>query len=183
MNHKSVEGGNTMKRKSVLVWLGLVVLVALLLVPGSAAAVATRVGFSGYEVPVAAVAEGEWTFLPSGNVHVRGMATEYLEVATDPRMSGLNTSVMNANWGPDFAGPMWGTSESVLADSAECPGGGIWQGTWTGMMNVDGTYTYSAVGKGTSGCVEGLRFSLIAFNPGGEALTTYTGEILDPHGE
>ena len=172
-----------MKRKSVLVWLGLVVLAALLLVPGSAAAVATRVGFSGYEVPVAAVAEGEWTFLPSGNVHVRGMATEYLEVATDLRMSGLNTSVMNANWGPDFAGPMYGTFENVLEASPDCAGGGVWQGSWTGMMNIDGSYTYDAVGKGVSGCVAGLHVSLSAFNPGGEALTTYTGQILDPYGE
>jgi hypothetical protein len=172
-----------MKRRSVLAWLGVVVLVALVLVPGSAAAVATRVEFTGIEVPVVLVAEGEWTFLPSGNVHVRGMTTQYLEVATDPRMSGLNTAVMNANWGPDFAGPMYGTCEPVLANSAECPAGGVWQCTWTGMMNVDGSYTYSAVGKGISGCVAGLRFSLVAFNPGGEALTTFTGEILDPHGE
>jgi|GEM_PF-1228550 len=171
-----------MKRKSLLVWVGLVALVALVLMPGSAAAVVSRVVFTGIEVPVALVTEGEWTF-PGGNVHVRGMTTEYQEVASDWRMSGLNTSVMNANWGRDFAGPMWGTSESVLSDSGDCPGGGVWQGTWTGMMSVDGSYTYSAVGKGISGCVAGLRFSLTAFNPGGEAPTTYTGEILNPHGE
>jgi hypothetical protein len=111
------------------------------------------------------------------------MATQYLEVATDPLMSGLNTSVMNANWGPDLAGPMWGTSKSVLEDSTECPGGGIWQGTWTGMMNVDGSYTYDAVVRGVSGCVAGLHASLTAFNSGGDALTTYTGQILDPRGE
>jgi hypothetical protein len=111
------------------------------------------------------------------------MTTVYQEVATDPRMSGLNTSVMNANWGPDYAGPMFGEAESVLADGEECPGGGVWRATWTGTMNVDGSYTYSAVGKGVSGCVAGLRFSLIAFGPGGDAPTTYTGEILDPHGE
>jgi hypothetical protein len=173
-----------MKRKSVLAWLGLVVLAALVTVPGSAAATATRVGFSGVEMPLGPpIDSGDWIELPSGNIHVRGMISQYQEVATDPRMSGLNTSVMNANWGPDFAGPMFGTSESVLADSAECPGGGVWQGTWTGMMSVDGSYTYNAVGRGVSGCVEGLHFSLAAFNPGGDALTTYTGEILDPHGE
>jgi hypothetical protein len=172
-----------MKRKSVLAWLGLVALIALVLAPGSAAAVATRVEFSGSEVPAGPPDFGDWIELPSGNVHVRGMTTVYQEFASDWRMSGLNTSVMSANWGPDFAGPMWGTSKSVLEDSPECPGGGIWQGTWTGTMNVDGNYTYSAVGKGISGCVEGLHFSLIAFNPGGDALTTYTGEILDPHGE
>jgi hypothetical protein len=173
-----------MKRKRVLAWVGVMVLVALLLLPGSAAARATRVGFSGYEVPTGPpVDHGEWTELPSGNIHVRGMTTVYQEVATDPRMSGLNTSLMNANWGPDYAGPMWGTSESVLPASTECPGGCVWKGTWTGTMNVDGSYSYRAVLRGVSGCVAGLHASLMAFNPGGEALTTYTGEILDPHGE
>jgi hypothetical protein len=171
-----------MKRKRLLIGVVLVVLVALATVPGPAAARAIRVGFSGHEVPTALVAEGTWTFLPSGNVHVRGMTTVYQEFSSDWRVSGLNTAVMNANWGPDFAGPMFGTSESVLADSAKCPGGGVWHSTWTGMMNVDGSYTYSAVGKGITGCVAGLRFSLIAFNPGGDALTTYTGEILCLHG-
>ena len=172
-----------MKGKRLLVGLVLVLLAALVTVPGTAAAGASRVAFTGTEVPVAPVAEGVWIFLPSGNVHVRGMATQYLELATDPRMSGLNTSVMNANWGPDFAGPMWGTFESVLGDSTDCPGGGVWQGTWTGMMNVDGSYSYSSVGRGVSGCVAGLHVSLTAFNPGTGQLTTYSGEILDPHGE
>jgi hypothetical protein len=172
-----------MKRKSLLVWVVLVVLVALVTVPGSAAAGASRVAFTGTEMAVELVAEGDWIFLPSGNVHVRGVTTVYQETASDWRMSGLNTGVMNANWGPDFAGPMWGTSESVLDDSADCPGGGIWQCTWTGMMNVDGSYTYNAVGRGVSGCVAGLHFSLTAFNPGTGELTTFSGEILDPHGE
>ena len=171
-----------MKRKSVLVWLGLVVLVALLLVPGSAAAVATRVEFTGVEEWVAQAAEGDWTF-PGGNVHVRGMTTVYQETASDWRMSGLNTSVMNANWGPDFAGPMYGTFENVLEASADCAGGGVWQGRWTGMMNIDGSYTYDAVGRGLSGCVAGLHMSLTAFNSGTGELTTFTGQILDPHGK
>lgn len=172
-----------MKRKRIMAWLVLTLLVALLMAPGSAMARAIRVGFTGTEVPVALVDEGIWTFLPSGNIHVRGMATKYQEVATDPRMSGLNTAVMNANWGPDFAGPMWGTSESVLLDSADCPGGGVWQGKWTGTMNVDGSYSYRAVGRGVSGCVKGLHFALTAAAPPDGGLTTFSGEILDPHGK
>jgi hypothetical protein len=173
-----------MKSKKLLVWVGLVVLVALVAVPGSAVARASRIEFTGIEVPLGPpVNYGDWIERPSGNVHVRSMTTVYQELATDARMSGLNTSTMNANWGPDYAGPMWGASESVLADSAECPGGGVWQGTWTGMMNVDGSYTYSAVGRGVSGCVAGLHFSLTALNLGTGEPTAYTGEILDPHGE
>ena len=171
-----------MKGKNVVVWVGLVVMVALMLVHGSVEARAIRIGFSGTEMPLVLIAEGEWKFLPSGNVHVRGMSTQYQEMATDPRMSGLNTSVMNANWGPDFSGPMYGTFESVIANNSDCPGGGVWRGTWTGTAYTDGSFTYYAVGKGISGCVAGLHVSLIAYNSGMGELTTFTGEILDPHG-
>jgi hypothetical protein len=151
--------------------------------PGLAAARASRVEFTGTEGPGTVLDGGIWTFLHNGSVHVRGMMTEYEESATDPRMSGLNTAVMNANWGPDFAGPMWGTSESVLPASPDCPGGGVWQGTWTGTAYADGSFSYRAVGRGIAGCVAGLRFSLVAANPGDGGETTYSGEILDPHGE
>jgi hypothetical protein len=177
------KGERAMKRKSLLGWIILVLLVTLTMAPGSAAARAVRVEFTGTEGPGNVVYGGIWTFLPSGNVHVRGMTTEYQELATDPRMSGLNTAVMNANWGPDFAGPMWGTNESVIPDGADCPGGGVWQGTWTGKAYADGSYSYRAVGRGIAGCVAGLKFSLAAANPGDGSETTYSGVILDPHGE
>ena len=173
-----------MKRKSLLAWVVLVVLLTLVLVPGSASAGASRVEFTGIEVPTGPPVDyGDWIELPSGNIHVRGMTTVYQEIASDWRMSGLNTVVMNANWGPDYAGPMWGTNEFVLGDSAECPGGGVWQGTWTGNMNIDGSYSYKAVGRGVSGCVAGLHFSLEAFYSPSAGATTFSGEILDPQGE
>jgi hypothetical protein len=111
------------------------------------------------------------------------MVSQYQEVASDPRMSGVATVVMNANWGPDMAGPMWGTSELVVEVSEGCPGGGVWRATWIGTMNSDGSYSYRAVGSGVEGCVEGQHFFFTAANPGGEESTTITGEILDPHGE
>ena len=173
-----------MKRKSLLVWAVLILLVSLAMAPGSAAARAIRVGFTGMEVPLGPPLEpGVWVVLRNGNVHVRGMVSQSQEYASDPLMSGVITVVMNANWGPDYAGPMWGTNESVLGDSAGCPGGGLWKGTWTGTMNSDESYSYRGVGQGISGCVEGLHYSLIAVNPGTGEATTYTGEILDPHGE
>ena len=170
-----------MKRKSVWALVVFIILVALVIMPGLADARTSRVEFTGTETVDALLADGDWTF-PDGNVHVRGRVTRYLEVTTDPRKSGLNTVVMNANWGPDFAGPMWGTSESVVWDSPGCPGGGIWRSTWAGMLNPDGSYTYSAVGRGVSGCVAGLHSSRTAYSPGTGA-TTVSGEILDPWGE
>lgn len=172
-----------MKRKSLLVWFVLTALVFLTIAPGSAAARAVKVGFTGAETTLGLVDPGVWIELPSGNVHVRGMISLYEESASDPRMSGVATVVMNANWGPDYAGPMWGTSQLEVAPGPECVEGGVWEASWTGTMNVDGSYSYHAVGLGVSGCVEGLRFSFVAENPGGGGLTTYNGEILDPHGE
>jgi len=178
-----------MSMKRLLVCVGSLVLVALIALPGSAAARASRIAFEGNDVPTGPPIDwGDWNTLPSGNVHVRGMTsvyttTMYQEPPSDWRVSGLNTVVMNANWGPDYAGPMWGTSENVLFDSEFCPGGGVWQGTWRGVQSADSSYTYLAVAKGVSGCVEGMHLSLTAFNPGNNALTTYSGEILDPHGE
>jgi hypothetical protein len=171
-----------MKFKKVLVLVVLICLVLLAMVPGSVMARAVRTEFTGIEVPAGPPDFGEWKTLPSGNVHVRGMTTVYLEQVTDPRMAGLNTVVMNANWGPDYTGPMWGTNESVIDSSAECLGGGTWRGTWTGTMNGDGSYSYDAVGHGVSGCVEGLHFWLTGENPGGDSFTTIVGMILDPHG-
>jgi hypothetical protein len=173
-----------MKRQSMFAWVALIVLVALVMVPGWAAARASRVEFTGTEVSLGPpVDHGVWTELPSGNVHVRGMTSLYQEEATDQRMSGVTTSVMNANWGPDYAGPMWGTSQTVIADSAQCPGGGVWQGRWAGLRNADGTYAYHVAGQGVSRCVAGMHFGLTAFYPGTGDSTLTGGEILDPHGE
>jgi hypothetical protein len=172
-----------MKHKSLLGWIVVVLLVTLTMAPGSAVARAIRVEFTGTEGAGTVIDGGIWAFLPSNNVHVRGMTTVYEEEATDPRMSGQNTVVMNANWGPDFAGPMWGTCDIVLQDGEECPGGGVWQGSWTGTSYADGSFSYRAVGRGVSGCVAGLKFNLVAANPGSGDVTTYSGEILDPHGE
>ena len=173
-----------MKGKNVLMWIGLVVLAFLVSGPGSAAAQATRTKFTGIEEAIGPPVDyGDWTY-PGGNVHVRGMTTVYQDSADDPRVSGRNTVVTNGNWGPDGAGPMWGTSENHVPDSEGCPGGGVWRGTWTGIRNADASWSLRAVGKGVSGCVAGLHYSMTASNAGREgAVTTYTGEILDPHGE
>jgi hypothetical protein len=178
------KGETMMKGKRVLACVVPILMVALMMPAGLACAKAVRVEFTGIEVPLGPPLEyGIWSELPSGNVHGRGMVSQSQEIASDPRMSGVNTVVMNANWGRDGAGPMWGTNRSQVPPSLNCEQGGVWEGSWTGMMNADGSYSYRAVGRGVSGCVEGLRFSLSAANPGGGQLTAYTGEILDPHGE
>ncbi len=45
----------------------------------------------------------------------------------DPAISGWMTVELNANLGPDYAGPAWGKA-SIQLDA-----GGVWEGTWEGI--------------------------------------------------
>ncbi len=45
----------------------------------------------------------------------------------DPAMAGWMTVELNANLGPDYAGPVWGKL-SIQLDA-----GGVWEGTWEGI--------------------------------------------------
>jgi hypothetical protein len=74
---------------------------------------------------------------------------------------------------------MWGTFHNEVAPSPDCKGGGVWEGTWTGTMGTAGSCSWRAVGRGVSGCVEGLHVSYVA--DCGVYPTTFTGTILDPY--
>ncbi len=110
---------------------------------------------------------GTWTF-PDGNIHVRGMVLQCTDTASDPRVSGTNAVVLNANWDANSLGPVWGIWRLVNE-------GGVWEGTWEGMMTTSGSQIHIA-GAGT-GRYEGLKLWL---NGGNGA---YQGRILDPNGD
>ncbi len=148
--------------------IGIVALAALLLfaVPAAAAAIVTE--FTETEVcPVAPSNPGTLTF-PDGNVHVRGMVFVCTDTASDSRLSGTNTIVINANWDAQMLGPVWGTFHLVNA-------GGEWAGTWEGMATPSGLQLHGT-GAGTGG-YEGLRFWLDG------ASGSYQGRILDANGQ
>jgi len=62
------------------------------------------------------------------------------EPASDTRLVGINTIVINANWQADWSGPMWGTFRLETGD-------GRWEGTWAGQMTGQGSW-YNAVVRG-----------------------------------
>jgi hypothetical protein len=90
--------------------------------------------------------QGEVTF-PDGNTHIRGGILLADEWATDPRLVGLNTIVLNANLGSDGTGPMWGTFriENENGDDG-------WEGTFAGHLGE----WYNAVADGF-GAYDGMK--------------------------
>lgn len=116
------------------------VILAVLLLGVTPVMAAEKIEFPCTETFVAELDPGTWTF-PGGNIHVRGMVQLSREEAPDPRNTGYNTVVVNANWRPDWTGPMWGTFR------LETDEGGVWEGTWAGRMTEQGS-RYHAVGTG-----------------------------------
>lgn len=111
---------------------------------------------------------GTWTF-PDGNAHVRGMVLQCRDQSSDPRGTGDNTVVLNANWDSNSLGPMWGTFQF------ETDEGGVWEGTWEGMITTSGSQ-YHATGMG-QGIYEGMKLWVDSVNG------VWQGRILDPLGD
>jgi len=155
-------------KKLSLIIIITVIAVALLIV-GSAAAKASESTFNcsnneEYET----TDPGSWSF-PDGNIHIRGMKQTARVVCDDTRLIGYNDITVNANWDANFTGPMWGKF-TFRSDE-----GGIFKGTWNGMMTADGSW-YNAVGNG-SGEYEGLKLWI------DKEIDQTTGRILNPMGD
>jgi len=157
-----------------------VTLIALLLLPVSAASArATFTTCEGAFIPLGISDPGTWRY-PGGNWHVRGMVALYQQVmpGSDPRCNGLNTVVTNADWDAYGVGPSWGTFHVVLAEGS--PDG--WDGTWTGISYADGTTSIHVVGHGY-GDLEGEHVFVDIEFPGMFMPGVASGYILDPLGE
>ena len=135
---------------------------------GSAAAQASESIFTCAPEDYVTTDPGSWSF-PDGNIHIRGMKQYGRVVCDDPRQTGVNYITVNANWDANFTGPMWGV---FTFQSDE---GGIFKGTWNGMMTADGSW-YNAVGNG-SGMYEGLKLWI------DKEIDQTTGRILNPKGD
>ncbi len=154
---------NTQKRLILTIVTTLGVLLAF---AAPIAAQASVTEFTGTEV-CNPIDPGITTF-HDGNVHIRGMVLLCRETSSDPRATGENTVVMNANWDANGLGPMWGTAY-IATDE-----GGAWKATWEGMITTNGSqYHSSATGQGR---YEGMKQWVDSVN--GE----FQGRILDPHG-
>ena len=133
-------------------WFVIALVIILALVPLTVLAQAEIKHCSGTETMIGLIDHGVWTY-PDGNIHVRGMKSQYADNTNCPEVSGIVTTIMNANWDSKGVGPMWGTARSETTYN----GGGVWEGTWTGKTYPDGTYSYTGITKGVSGSVLGLR--------------------------
>lgn len=142
---------------------------------------ATFTTCEGDFIPGEILDPGIWTY-PGGNWHVRGMVGTYQQEmpGSDPRCSGLNTVVTNANWDIGGAGPSWGTFHVVPNEYSNYTGG--WDGTWTGMSYADGSASIHVVGHGY-GDLDGLQVFVDISFPGLFQPGTASGYILDPHGQ
>jgi hypothetical protein len=95
-----------------------IALVAVLLSASPVMAGAQRTTFTGTSSFGESINAGEWTFLPDGSGHARGIVEVYHDVNTDPRVSGEEKTTYNFNFRPapssplGLAGHIWGTFHS-----------------------------------------------------------------------
>lgn len=115
----------------------ILVVMAMILISIVPVMAAEKTEFTCKETVLGFSDSGEVTF-PDGNMHIRGGILLADEWATDPRLVGDNTIVLNANLGADGTGPMWGTFRIENED-------GGWEGTFAGHF---GGEWYNAVGDG-----------------------------------
>ena len=112
-----------MKAKRLSNYLIFALVFLLMIVPVGVSAKATVKHCSGTETLIQMLNPGVWKF-PDGNVHVRGMVSEYTEEMSCPEGSGTNTVIMNANWDANYVGPIWEPrSQRHPMEFGEYPGG------------------------------------------------------------
>jgi hypothetical protein len=171
-------GGRQMKGKRQLIFVIVAFIAAFALVTGSVAAKATRTEYIGINTRLPPLDMGTWTY-PGGNVHMRGMVIQIYQEATDPRCTGLKTGIANANWDENMTGRVWGTARLVVDG-----GGGVWEGTFYGVIHADGSESVRATVHGIEGPVKGLKIKAVGEFPADQSQPGIeTGVILDPHGE
>jgi hypothetical protein len=137
--------------KTRLSWAIVATIAFVLLATAPLVAKSTITEYECSEVYLETLAEGTMTFLPNGRIHLRDIVNAYDETndLLDPRATGTNYVVVNANWDENWLGPMWGTF------TFETDEGGVWEGTWLGQMTEEGS-AYHASGNG-HGIYDGMK--------------------------
>ncbi|MGE5642885.1 MAG: hypothetical protein ACM3Y8_07725, partial [Byssovorax cruenta] len=155
-----------------------ITLVALLLSTSPAMAAVQKTVFTGTSNFGETLNAGEWTYLASGNVLARGIVETYHDVETDPRVTGTETIITNANFRPapsselGLAGHLWGTFHIENE-------GGAWNGIFASEITEGGEYFYRGVAHGSGG-YEGLVGHWEAYRNGHSGAFTLSGWILEP---
>jgi len=68
---------------------------------------------------------------PGSRVRIRELLAQSLFQTNDPRLSGVATIIASANFGPDYAGQVWGRWSLVVGGGA-----GFWEGSWQGTRTL-----------------------------------------------
>lgn len=159
--------------KTNMKYLLLSVILALLITvafPTTAFAGETKTYFTGTECYGGLIDPGVWLTLGNGQVHVIGLRSFHYDQTDDPRLTGLDTIVLNVIGDP-VAGnaTLWGTTV-VVND------GGTWTGHWVGKQE-NGQYTFNALLHG-HGSYEGLIANW-NYSPGDVACGILSGYIAE----
>jgi hypothetical protein len=120
---------------------------------------------------------GIWCTNELGQVGFRGNAHLARVVSTDPRLTGRRTIYVDgaaqADGSSILYGPVYhevGTSDATGTNFT--PAGGMWEISYRGTMETDGSLQLHLVGSGWGGAIDGLRLD--------ETLTRVAGPTLDP---
>lgn len=111
-------------------------------------------------------------------IHLRNLVqtAQYVALAGEAAalIDGTNTIVINCNLDASLQGQCWGTSSWAIPLQ-----GGTWEGSWTGHFDlVNRLSSYTAVGRGSGGTLDGLQMTVDAVNAGGNP--TLAVRILSP---
>jgi hypothetical protein len=87
---------------------------------------------------------------------------------------GKNHTVSHCNLDENYYGHCWGTFEWTIPEL-----GGKWEGVWGGMHDMlAGVVSYSSIGFGSGGKLEGLQLRYEGANPGGGGRVVFIAKVL-----
>jgi hypothetical protein len=123
---------------------------------------------------------GDTLAFATNNVHVRNMLSLKRVQSTDARLTRRVTVLTHGYYHPDGSGTIYGTWTGEVGTwdltDPQNPGftatAGFWEGSWQGLMHVDGSWQIKILGRGTGGAVDGLEVR--------ETATRGPGAIADP---
>ena len=119
--------------------------------------------FQGFSIDPMGMCSNHWLEpVGPGRWQARGRKALFMDMTDDPRTTGLTMIDVVANFDADLTGPMSGKMRVQVGAWSPTgfvpePGGGVWEGTWHGRFNDDGSMALEAVAHGRGGIVDGLK--------------------------
>ena len=148
--------------------------VATLLVMTSPWAVAAPISHAATGRHLALGYAGDRVGLPEGT-YLRNRVEILRIESVDPRLAGRRTLLTQGLERPDGTRDLSGTwigEAGTWAGDAFLPSGGVWDGSWSGTRQADGSLAMTLSARGRGGTLEGLELK--------ETATRAAGADLDP---